>query len=139
MKHGAHFLSTNALAPPGYFFLECSTTIIIIQPHDVILTQYITQLHLNKYQRLTACIGNTMRIPLVNHEGITHLAWCILIVECHRSLARNNHPVLRAMLMCLVGESLAWFHGECLYLVVSIVMDDCVTSPWAGFCHLLSS
>jgi hypothetical protein len=105
--------------------------IIIFQPHNVILTQIVTELHFNDCQRLITAVAQ----PVIGLRwDVDVLAPMQLQLQFATDDIRNacNHdPVLSAPCVALQAKAGAWFHLEHFDFEPGPLFQDFVPAPWS--------
>lgn len=103
--------------------------ILIIKPHNIILTHILTQLHLNNLQYIRPGIKQSVFHTRTNKSTFTLTQTPLLFIHLHASLTFNHHPVFTPMNMKLQTQSFTRHYLDILNLVVARSLKYSIRTP----------
>lgn len=102
---------------------------IILKSNDVVLTEVRAALNLNENEVVFPCIFNTMSHAGWYVDRLTLGEDYFHPIQSDSGSAGNRHPMLRAVCMLLIAQSLSWQHFDPFDLVVGTFVEDGESSP----------
>src|ERR1051325_7788371 len=111
------------------FVLLAGTAKVIVQPDDVVFAQIFAALHLDEDERFIARVFDAMRGADSNLDRLAGVHNYFFVVERDFRNARDFEPVLRALSMFLITQSLARQPLDALDLKAVRLIKHRVVSP----------
>ncbi len=99
MALGASPLENEAGRRAGYLLI--GALIIVGEPHDIVFSKIIAVLHFDHDELSVSGIFQTMQRARGNKDRFVDVRFSHLIANRDHCRARNNHPVLAAVIMVL--------------------------------------
>jgi hypothetical protein len=111
---------------------------IVLQAHDVVFAEIIASLNLDKDQIFVAGVFNAVGGADSDIDRLAGADSDLTTVECDTSCSFDDEPVLGALRVFLVTESLTRQHLDTFNLERACLFEHGVTAPWSPieFSHL---
>ena len=108
-----------------------SSAKVVLQTHDVVFTEIIAALHFDEDEQFVARILDAMRRTDGDVDSLARLYFDVAIIERDLRSALDNDPMLGALGVLLVAETLAGQHFNPFDFEIVTFIKHRETSPGA--------